>query len=72
MKYYRCGFCGHPLNEFRDTINSDQLNASKEKNVYMGDLCGKGCCEPEQSNPQRVTRDMAIDAGDPSLGGELI
>lgn len=69
---YRCGYCGQPTDKDGCPLTieeceliTDQLNTAELVHGY--------CClseyEPER---MRVTRDMAIDAGDLSLEGELI
>lgn len=61
---FSCGFCGAPLN-----ANKEQVDAPEgyDPNAYPHDACGK--CQAEQDVPRIVTREMAIDAGDPSLEG---
>ena len=58
-KLQRCGACG----EFMD---NPSLYSQKEQDEAELIHCG---CEAEEE-PKIVTRDMAIDAGDPSLEGQ--
>jgi ribosomal protein L32 len=60
-KLQRCGQCGDWLQ------NPEQYTEEEQKNAELT-YCSS--CGNEQ-NPHRVTRDMAIDAGDPSLEGSV-
>lgn len=66
-KIYSCGVCGAPCTE-----NGDAL--SIPKNYDPDDYSHTYCCqcqyEEEENQKQYVTREMALDAGDPSLEGE--
>lgn len=74
-KVYRCGWCGTPTNQNGTTLHGQAF----EKVVRIIDTYGDGhtekthgdCCRYE-GNAQKVTRDMAIDAGDLSLEGQII
>jgi hypothetical protein len=61
---FSCGFCGAPLNADKDQIDTPE---GYDPNDYQHDACGK--CQAEQNEPRYVTREMALDAGDPSLEG---
>lgn len=76
-KIYRCGWCGHPTNEKGQTLQGNDF----KKAVNIIEKYGDGrtekthgdCCVREQTeNRMQVTRDMAIDAGDPNLEGQWI
>ncbi len=75
-KIYRCGWCGCPTDCNGNVL--DELRFKKVVNII--NTYGDGrtekthgqCCESENQLRNRVTRDMAIDAGDPSLEGEWI
>lgn len=74
MKLYRCGWCGHPCNEYGNPISDfnivDYEDIANEVEMVHGDCCAH--IQNNQSERMRVTRDMAIDAGDLSLEGEYI
>ena len=57
-KLTKCGACG--------SFQQDPDNYTEEE-VNTAELVHCGC---ENDQPQYITRDMAIDAGDPSLEGE--
>ena len=77
-KIYRCGWCGCPTDESGRNLNGITF----ARVVAIIEKYGDGhtekthgdCCIREQTEPeaQYVTRDMAIDAGDPSLEGQRI
>ena len=76
-KIYRCGWCGSPTDEKGHNLGGESL----QKVVNIIEKYGDGrtqnthgdCCAYEHEEPRmRVTRDMATDAGDPLLEGELI
>ena len=76
-KIYRCGWCGFPTNENGQCLNDAALEKAKNIIETYGDgihthLNNGDCCPPEHENTQRVTKDMAIDAGDLSLEGQII
>ena len=65
---YRCGYCGGPtdakgkvLYEIDETLDYDSADMTE------GD-----CCSQRESERRYVTRDMAMDAGDPDLEGQLL
>ena len=75
-KIYRCGWCGCPTNEngqnlhgetFKRVVNIIEKYGDGHTEKTNGD-----CCIPEHNLRSRVTRDMATDAGDPSLEGQWI
>lgn len=78
-KIYRCGWCGHPTDSTGTQLTGEAFNKAWKIIETYGDnhhthLEHGDCCAQEHMEPQkmRVTRDMAIDAGDLSLEGEWI
>ena len=76
-KIYRCGWCGCPTNKKGELLDDE----THERVVSIIEEYGDNhteqthgyCCINEQIHPiRRVTRDMAIDAGDLSLEGQII
>lgn len=79
-KIYRCGWCGYPTDKDGNCLRNDAFRKvsdmllNYETSMHETHVDGE-CCpygggrEPER---MRVTRDMAIDAQDPSLEGEYI
>ena len=75
-KLYRCGWCGCPTNDRGHNLHGIVF----EKAVRIIKEYGDGhthkthgdCCDPRNEESMRVTRDMAIDAQDPSLEGSRI
>lgn len=74
-KIYRCGWCGTPTNEngitlhgksFEKVVNIIEKYGDAHTHKTNGDCCSY------QYTKQRVTRDMAIDAGDLDLEGTYI
>jgi hypothetical protein len=67
--FYRCGYCGHPTDKDGEPLD---LEACKTWQEDKAELVHGNCCVHEQNQRQiiRVTRDMAIDAGDMSLEGQ--
>ena len=74
-KIYRCGWCGTPTDKigrtlhgttFKRVVNIIEKYGDNHTEKTHGD-----CCRHE-GNIQRVTKDMAIDAGDLSLEGQII
>jgi hypothetical protein len=63
---FSCGFCGAPLNMYKDQVDAPE---GYDPNNYPHDACGR--CQAERAEPRYVTREMAIDAGDPSLEGSI-
>lgn len=77
MKMYRCGWCGSVTKQDGSFISVDELKELKysEKDYNSAEQTHGVCCaqyEQQESNKMQVTRDMAIDAGDPSLEGQWI
>jgi hypothetical protein len=72
MKAYRCGYCGNSTNENGDPISDEELKGITEDDWNNAEQTHGYCCMHEFEPRMRVTRDMAIDAGDLSLEGEYI
>ena len=80
-KIYRCGWCGYPTDKEGEILRGEAFEKAKNIiNAYGGKqhthLVNGECCPngnyPLEPNRIRVTRDMAIDAGDLSLEGQII
>lgn len=78
-KIHRCGWCGHPTDKRGEPLSGDSFKkALRIIEQYGGDnhthLEHGWCCEDlyREEPRMRVTRDMAIDAGDPSLEGQWV
>lgn len=61
-KLFRCGYCGD--------FSADPTGYTDEE-IENAELNGCGRCGRE-INAERITRDMAIDAGDLSLEGQWL
>lgn len=78
IKIYRCGHCGTPTDENGVPLTGEELKRVTDIIDEIGDsktelLHGKDCCiNDPYYNRIQVTRDMALDAQDPSLEGEWI
>lgn len=75
----RCGFCGRYFqgDKFLTQTDIDEVLVNGDSDdIYSAGLgyCPDAPGEQEDEEPERhqVTRDMAIDAGDPSLEGQWI
>lgn len=78
-KIYRCGWCGNVtdkkgkvlIGDIRQrTINTIQ-KYDKRLSPHTSDVNGYCCPYGNEEEQRRVTREMALDAGDPSLEGEI-
>jgi len=72
MKCYRCGYCGQPTDENGNVLSIDEINAM-EVDWDTAELVEGYCCYyelQEQEHQQRITRDMALDAGYPEMEGQ--
>lgn len=71
MKGYKCGYCGQPTTGLGRVLSLDEINAQSDKwtdeELVHGDCCSNQAQHEEES--RIVTREMAMDAGDPSLEG---
>lgn len=65
---YACGYCGCPCDK-----RGNQLETPKNYNPknYKQIVCRRCAEELEAEKYIRITRDMAIDAGDMDLEGQL-
>lgn len=68
----RCGFCGYPLDDDCNPIQTDDANKLSESELNALELDYGNCCPPEQEENRiiQITRDMASDAGDLLLEGQ--
>ena len=72
-KYYRCGYCGQPTTKEGEPLTLDEINQMNIDWGKAGQLQGFCCAQEEQEERGGyVTREMALDAGDPSLEGASI
>ena len=74
VKCYRCGYCGQPTCERGFVLSLEYIN-NMNVDWDKAELTHGECCAAQQEHEnqrQIVTRDMAIDAGDPSLEGQYI
>ncbi len=73
MKLYMCGWCGQPTNQDGDPLPLHEINALKA-DWNKAELLDGLCClrGPQQEQERRVTREMAMDAGDPSIEGIVL
>ena len=76
MSIERCGFCGRYFNDNYYLTQEDIENTAAKllEEAPLG-YCPNAQAEDAEQNPEqyrRVTRDMAIDAGDPDLEGQLL
>ena len=62
---YSCGCCGAPLNADKEQVAAPE---GYDPDDYPHDACYQ-CMVEEEEPRMRVTREMALDAGDPSLEG---
>lgn len=70
-KLYRCGWCGSPCNCYGNVLNYFNQADYENPNNIIEQVPGDCCQHKQDEQRMRVTRDMAIDAGDLSLEGEL-
>jgi hypothetical protein len=68
---YRCGWCGHPTDETGQPVEFDSATVEDDYKD-AGKVHGLCCPPPEDPwQPQHITREMAMDAGDPSMEGMI-
>lgn len=75
VRRYRCGWCGAPCQENGECLNPEEYKNWTDEDWNNVEKVHGECCIEEQNkiaNRMQVTRDMAIDAGDPSLEGQYI
>ena len=67
---FRCGWCGQPTDCDGKVLEYGEIVALvvdwKKAESTHGDCCPR---DPQTSEPQIVTREMAMDAQDPDLEG---
>ena len=70
MVIYRCGWCGLPTDESGEPLDVNPDEYLEENKTAKEELIN-GCCCMNQHQPQRmqVTREMAMDAGEPDMEG---
>lgn len=75
-KIYRCGWCGMPTDSNGRILYGDAFQKEVRIIERYGDsrthLVNGECCGGVVPNNERITKDMAIDAGDRSLEGQLL
>lgn len=72
-KIKRCGWCGTPIDDNCSPLPIDVCNKLTKEQLDNAELDNGYCCPPEQEEQRmRVTRDMAMDAGDMNLEGHYI
>lgn len=75
MSYYRCGWCGQPTDETGVVLTMSQIGLASNRTDWDGAQPVNGHCCPhgdqaEQERRDAITREMALDAGDPDLEGQ--
>lgn len=65
---YSCGFCGAPLNKYKEHVDAPE---GYDADAFPHDACGICQASEESWERQYVTREMALDAGDPTLEGSI-
>jgi len=71
LKYFRCGWCGCPVDSNDTPIPIGEI--IMDVDWWKSELThGNGCCDgpDDEYHQDIITREMAIDAGDPSLEGQ--
>ena len=81
VKIYRCGNCGSFTSEDGSPLSREEFEKTQMKyfeirdsktELVHGDCCAHEFNRIDQFNRMQVTRDMALDAGDPDLEGTFI
>ncbi len=70
---YRCGWCGQATDKDGYVLDVDVVN-NMDVDWDKAEAAPGDCCRAEQEQGRQmieITRDMACDAGDPSLEGQL-
>jgi hypothetical protein len=65
---YACGWCGNPTDKDGNLLNEQDFLNWKPENLEA--VHGE-CCLDKETEKMLITRDMAIDAGDLSLEGQI-
>jgi len=72
---YRCGWCGNPTDKDGGPLDNESRERVCKIIEKYGDhrtkMTNGYCCPPEDTVMQ-VSREMVLDAGDPSLEGQWI
>ena len=75
-KVYRCGYCGNPTSVEGKELSEEVRDRVIQIIVKYGDghteQTHGDCCRHTEDFTVQVTKDMAMDAGDPALEGEWI
>jgi hypothetical protein len=72
IKIYRCGTCGTPTDKDGNPLSIQEANQLTKEQLNLAILVQGYCCiHEEQEKYIIVTREMALDAGDPSLEGQV-
>lgn len=84
LKIYRCGWCGYPTDKDGNCVQDpDELDlimnivalegTDKRTHLTNGECCiAEVMRQEEESRVIQITRDMALDACDPTLEGQWI
>lgn len=79
IKVYRCHYCGRFVAEDGSFLKEEEFEKMEKMDEQIRDsktelVLGHCCMDEDNRDPGRmqVTRDMALDAGDPSLEGTWI
>lgn len=69
---FSCGACGCPCDEKGNQLKPENIPKNYNPDNYKHDWCNNcGHEHFESIDRQYVTREMAIDAGDPNLEGTI-
>lgn len=73
MEAYRCGYCGQSTDSKGVPLSLEKRSELTEKQFEEAQQTHGYCCheEAQQDNYVVITKEMAYDAGDPSLEGAL-
>jgi len=64
---YACGFCGCPCDKDGNQL---EIPENYNPNDYELSVCNDCHAKEEEKSYVIITREMALDAGDPSLEGQ--
>jgi hypothetical protein len=69
---FRCGCCGQPTDKDGQVLTLEAIN-SMDVDWDKAEKTHGSCCRHEQEDRRmQVTRDMAMDAGEPDMEGMLV
>lgn len=75
IECFRCGYCGQPTNKDGVVLTLEEINAlnATEEDWNTAEQTHGECCVHQENahHYYRVTKEMAMDAGDPDLEGQL-